>query len=149
MIVSEKIVHKMYFMSNVLPTQGTHSNICKFINKLTNDKCCIIPGFSWASVGLITPHSPLLNFIGCKWKQKHLKICSFHDNYYGACTKNNVCLVLEKKSIAGNVEVSLITIANIKVHLLRYSPLHQKINVWAVTTIIKPGSMAADLLLFI
>ena len=56
---------------------------------------------------------------------------------------------LKKKSIAGNVEVSLITIANIKVHLLRYSPLHQKINVWAVTTIIKPGSMAADLLLFI
>ena len=56
---------------------------------------------------------------------------------------------LKKKSIAGNVEVSLITIANIKVHLLRYSPLHQKINVWAVTTTIKPGSMAADLLLFI
>ena len=101
---------------------------------------------SWANY---SPQSPLLNFIGCKWKQKHLKICSFHDNYYGACTKNNVCLVLEKKSIAGIVEVSLITIANIKVHLLRYSPLHQKINVWAVTTIIKPGSMAADLLLFI
>ena len=51
--------------------------------------------------------------------------------------------------MAGNVEVSLITIANIKVHLLRYSPLHQKIDVWAVTTIIKPGGMAADLLLFI